>query len=134
MNDTELIKIIHKIANELSDAKGYVCSVDVLLKLGYLSQADYENWRFGRTDSLERVCQCNLSKLKTINQAIRQVSMKMNFKPSLSVYNKWGKGVKQRLRFCKSGNTNIEKAYSTHYVNIYQINKLKENNNNVSHL
>ena len=51
----------------------------------------------------------------------------MNFEPSLTVYNKYGKGSKQKLRFSKSGDFNIEKAYSTHFLNKYQIEKLKEN-------
>jgi len=51
----------------------------------------------------------------------------MNLVPSLTVYNKYGKGPKHRLQFSKSGDFNIEKAYSTHFLNKYQIEKLKEN-------
>ncbi|MCP4641591.1 MAG: hypothetical protein GY851_14200 [bacterium] len=31
-------------------------------------------------------------------------------------YRRWGKGPKQRLKFSKFGDENIEKAYATHYV------------------
>ena len=64
-----------------------------------------------------------------MNQIIRQESRKMNLTPSLTVYNKFGKGPKQKLRFSKFGNLNIENAYSTHFLNNNQIEKLKENKN-----
>jgi len=127
MNNVDLEKNIRRIISELSDEKGYICSIDVLLGLNYLSKTDYEKWRNGQVDYLERVCQANLGKLTTINKIIRQIAAKMNLVPSLTVYNKYGKGPKQRLRFSKSGDFNIEKAYSTHFLNKYQIEKLKEN-------
>ena len=127
MNNIDLEKKIKRIISDLSDEKGYICSIDVLLGLDYLSKTDYEKWRNGQVDYLERVCQTNLGKLTTINKIIRQVAAKMNLVPSLTVYNKWGKGPKQKLRFSKSGDFNIEKAYSTHFLNKYQIEKLKEN-------
>ena len=129
MNNTDLEKRIKQIISELSDKKGYVCSVDVLLALNYLSTNDYEKWRNGQVEYLEKICQTNLGKLTTINKIIRQFAAKMNLEPSLSVYNKYGKGPKQKLRFSKSGDFNIEKAYSTHFLNKYQIEKLKENKN-----
>ena len=129
MNNTDLEKTIKQIISELSDKKGYVCSIDVLIGLKYLSKIDYEKWRNGQVEYLEKICQTNLGKLTTINKIIRQVVAKMNLEPSLSVYNKYGKGSKQKLRFSKSGDFNIEKAYSTHFLNKYQIEKLKENKN-----
>lgn len=127
MNNTDLEKNIKHIISELSDEKGYICSIDVLLGLNYLAKTDYEKWRNGQVEYLEKICQTNLGKLTTINKIIRQVATKMNLEPSLTVYNKYGKGPKQKLRFSKSGDYNIEKAYSTHFLNKYQIEKLKEN-------
>ena len=132
MNNIALEKRIKGIINELSDEKGYISSVDVLIKLNYLSRTDYENWRQGKIDYLEKVCKTNLNKLKTINRVIKRTSTKMNFKPSWTAYNEWGKGQKKKLRFCKSGNENIEYAYSTHYVNDYKIKELKERRLNCS--
>ena len=129
MNNTDLEKRIKQIISELSDEKGYVCSVDVLLALNYLSTNDYEKWRNGQVEYLEKICQTNLGKLTTINKIIRQIAAKMNLEPSLTVYNKYGKGPKQKLRFSKSGDFNIEKAYSIHFLNKYQIEKLKESKN-----
>lgn len=126
MNNIDLEKKIKRIISDLSDEKGYICSIDVLLGLDYLSKTDYEKWRNGQVDYLERVCQTNLGKLTTINKIIGQVAAKMNLVPSLTVYNKWGKGQKQKLRFSKSGDFNIEKAYSTHFLNKYQIEENKK--------
>src|SRR3989339_934565 len=131
MNTTELEKNIRKIISELSDQNGYISSIDVLLKLNYLSQKDYDDWRFGKIVYLEKVCKANLHKLSTINQIIRQISNQMNLKPSWTAYNKYGKGATTRLRFSKSGDEKIENGYSTHYVNDYHINKMKENKNTI---
>lgn len=51
----------------------------------------------------------------------------MNFKPSWTAYNKYGRGPKRRLQFCKSGNSTIENAYSTHYVVVKQNNDRVQN-------
>ena len=123
MNTAELEKKIKRICSELINDKGYITSVDVLIQLQYLSKEDYENWRFGRIDYLERVCHVNLGKLSRINSFIRQQARKMNLKPSWTAYNKNGKGNKIRLRFSKSGNENIEKNYATHYVSLYKMKK-----------
>ena len=129
MKDSELEKQITKIMHELSDMKGVICSVDILIQLDYLSQGDYMNWRNGKVEYLERVCKVNLSKLGTINQIMKQNAVKMNLKPSWTGYNKYGKGAKRKLRFSKSGNEIIEKAYATHWINEFQINKLREQEN-----
>jgi len=129
MNTTDLEKNIKRIISELLDEKGYICSIDVLLGLNYLAKTDYEKWRNGQVEYLEKICQTNLGKLTTINKIIRQVAAKMNLEPSLTVYNKYGKGPKQKLHFSKSGDINIEKAYSTHFLNKYQNEKLKNDKN-----
>lgn len=126
MNNSELEKKINIIVYEVANQKGYISSIDILIQLGYLSLTDYENWRKGKIEYLEKACQVNLGKLTTINRILRQVSGKMKLKPSWMAYNKFGKGPKMKLRFSKSGDENIEQAYSTHYVNEYRINQLIE--------
>ena len=118
---------IRLVADSLIEEKGYLCSVDVLLKLDYLSKSDYEDWRFGRISYLEKVCKVNLSKLSIIHKKISWVAHDLNLVKSLTVYNKFGKGAKTSLRFCKSGDKNIESAYATHYVNKKRMNELKMN-------
>lgn len=87
MNNSELDKKINSIAYEIVNQKGYISSIDILIGLGYLSQTDYENWRKGKIEYLEKACQVNLGKLTAINRIIRQVSVKMKLEPSWTVYN-----------------------------------------------
>jgi len=140
MNNSELEKNINIIVRDLVDKQGFFSSSDVLIKLGYLSITDYENWRKGKIEYLEKVCQVNLGKLTTINRITRQISRKMKLEPSWIAYNKYGKGSKMRLQFSKSGEENIEKAYSTHYINKFRLNQLNElkrkpvTNETVNHL
>ena len=121
MNNTDLRNKIKLIGKEIIEEKGYLTSIDVLLKLEYLSEKDYENWRFGKVEYLEKVCGVNLKKLSTINKTIREISGQWNLKKSWTAYNKYGKGKKIRLRFSKSGNEQIEQAYATHYINTEKV-------------
>jgi hypothetical protein len=51
----------------------------------------------------------------------------MNFKPSWTAYNKYGRGVRKRLIFSKSGDENIEKEYATHYLVLAKYKNNKTN-------
>ena len=106
-------------------SKGYATPVDVLIAVGVLAKADYENWRFGRVDYLERVCKVNLKKLSAINREIRVFAKRNNLKASWTDYRKWGKGENIRLRFSKSGDEQIERLYATHYVSQKKIDESK---------
>ena len=47
-NRQDLVRALSAVTSELLKEKGYLCFVDVFIKLGYLSKSDYENWRFKR--------------------------------------------------------------------------------------
>lgn len=126
MNNADLDKEVKRLVHSNRYEKGYVCSVDILLQLDYLTKKDYEDWRFGRIDHLERVCKTNLSKLTLINKLIRKYSTELDLKSSWTGYNKYGKGVKHRLRFSKSGDKTIEEKYATHYIDKNRMIELKE--------
>lgn len=121
MNHSDLRNKTKLAAIEIIEEKGYLCSIDVLLKLKYLSQKDYENWRFGKVEYLEKVCDVNLKKLTTINKTIQEISHQLGLKKSWTAYNKYGKGKKTRLRFCKSGDKQIEETYATHHLNMKKL-------------
>ena len=125
MNSMELEKEVKNLVYTLRYEKGLVCAVDILIKLNYLSKNDYDNWRFGKIDYLERVCNVNLSKLTLINKTIRKIATDLKLDKSWTGYNQYGKGVKLKLRFSKSGNLNIEEAYATHYIDKNRIKELK---------
>jgi hypothetical protein len=127
MNNADLEKEVKRLVHLNSYEKGLVCSVDILLQLDYLTKKDYENWRFGRIEYLEKACNINLSKLTLINKLIGKYSMDLNLESSWTGYNQFGKGIKRKLRFSKSGKKSIEDSYATHYVNKKRIDELKKN-------
>jgi hypothetical protein len=127
LNNIDLDKEIKRLVHQSRYEKGYVCSVDILLQLDYLAKKDYEDWRFGRVDYLEKVCNINLGKLTLINKLIRKYSSELDLKSSWTGYNQFGKGIKRQLRFSKSGDKTIEDSYATHYIDKNRMIELKEN-------
>ena len=133
MNDKELIGKVHSAVYHQCKNRGFAAPVDVLMDVGYLSKQDYENWRYGRVDYLERVCKVNLSKLSLIMREMRSYASKAGLKPSFCYYKRWGTKKKNGqgrkpvipLRFSKSGNPEIERRYATHYVDIKRTDQLK---------
>jgi hypothetical protein len=98
-------------------AKGDVVSpIEVFVHLELLGKADVESWRFGRVDYLERVLRCNLAKANRILRILRLHVHDLDMTPSHTAYVKWGKGQKTPLRFSKSGDPNLEEAYSRHFL------------------
>ena len=63
------------ITSALLDEKGYISFVDVFLRLGYLSPSDYENWRFKRLPSLERVITRNRGHINQVMKTVRRNSL-----------------------------------------------------------
>ena len=92
--------------------RGYAAPVDVLMDIGVLDKAKYDDWRTGRVPFLEVVCTANLHKLSEMMKEMRSFVAKTGLRPSISSYKHKGKS----LRFSKTGNPKIEEAYATHYV------------------
>ena len=61
MNRRDLAKKTGLIISELLKEKGFISIADVFIKLGYLDQIDFENWRFRKIPYLEKVIKANLS-------------------------------------------------------------------------
>lgn len=116
MNNLDLEKKAIDATGALLQEKGYICAVNIFIKLGYLDVKDYENWRMRKIPYLEKAIKVNLKKIQLVLGAIKRNSQKGNLKPSATVYKSWGKGASTLLRFSKSGNENIEALFSTHYV------------------
>ena len=122
MNNEETKQKVKIAAMSLLHRDNYISPVGVLLEIGVLTKKDYEEWRMGRVHYLERVCKINLHKLNLIMAELRSFATGQNLKPSTTAYKKWGKGKKIDLRFSKSGDSRIELAYRTHYVNLIKEN------------
>lgn len=133
MNDKELISAVHSSMYHQCQRRGYAAPVDVLLDKGVLPKKKYEDWRYGKVPYLESVCTVNLRKLSFIMSQMRSYAKKAELKPSFCYYKQWG--VKKKngqghkpvlpLRFSKSGNTDIEKSYATHFVDLKRTAQLK---------
>lgn len=128
MNRAEIQNKVKQICNELIYKQGYISSIDVLKNLNYLTDNNIKDWRFGKIPYLEKICEVNLATLSFINKTIRQIAGDLKLKNSLTVYMKYGKGEKTKLKFSKSGEENIENFYSTHYLDTKRINELKNDN------
>ncbi len=119
MNNGDIIGKVHNSMYQQIKKTGMAVPVQVLIDLGYLSAANYESWRFGRVDYLERVCKANLHRLSFIMKEIRAYARKNSLKASWTFYKQWGhKGTRPavKLRFSKSGDEAIERQYATHYI------------------
>lgn len=126
MNNGELTAKVRSAVYHQCRDRGFAAPVDVLMEVGYLSKQDYENWRYGRVDYLERVCKANLSKLSLIMREMRSYAAKAGLKPSFCCYKRCGAKKKNGqgrkpvipLRFSKSGDPDIERRYATHFVDL----------------
>jgi len=115
-NRREIVKQLSLITVNLLKEKGYINFIDVFINMDILSKEDYEKWRFKRIPYLEKVIKINLAKINFILRTIQKKSQNDGLRISKTIYKSWGKGPKKLLRFSKSGDPNIEVAYSTHFL------------------
>ena len=93
-----------------------VAPVDVLMGMGLLTHDSLGDWRHRRVPYLEKIIDCNLTRLSRILRILRFHAHDLNLRPSTTVYMSWGKGPRQRLRFTKTGDLKLEEAYCRHFV------------------
>lgn len=106
-------RIVSAVDSILANRK-IVAPVDVLVRMDLLSPEDLEEWRRGRVPYLERVINCNLTRLSRLLRVLRFHAHDLNLDPVRTAYMRWGKEPKQRLRFTKTGEPRLEEAYATH--------------------
>ena len=94
----------------------YVSAIDVLCGMGLLLPMHVDSWRKGRVDYLERVIQGNLHKISSSMEIFRRWAREKGLKPSETGYVRRGRSGTIPLQFSKSGDSAIEKNYSTHYI------------------
>jgi len=110
-------KIVDAVDTELQ-SQNFVTPIAVFMSMGLLERRDVDNWRAGRIPYLEQVVKCNLAKASRILRILRFHAHDLNLKPSMTVYRRNSAGGKVPLQFSKSGESNIEKAYATHFVRV----------------
>jgi len=114
-NDPLYPRIVRTVAAILARGK-VVAPVDVLVGMSILEPKHLEDWRFGRVPYLEKVIDCNLTRLSRLLRILHFHAHDRKLVPSITVYKRWGKGPKQRLRFTKTGDAKLEEAYSRHFA------------------
>lgn len=107
---------IVRAVGEILRRGNVVAPVDVLVAMELLRPEHLEDWRRGRVPYLERVINCNLTKLSRLLRILRFHAHDLNLKPSTTAYRRWTKGPKHVLRFTKTGDRRLEQAYATHLV------------------
>jgi hypothetical protein len=93
-----------------------VAPVDVLIGMHLLTPERLEDWRRGRVPYLEKVILCSLKRLSRLLRILRFHAHDLKLVPTGTVYMRWTKGPKRRLRFTKTGDPKIEEAYARHFV------------------
>ena len=96
-------------------ARSVVTALDVLQGIGWLEQSWLDAWRRGQTPYLERSILANLHKISDAMHFFRSWAIRRGLKPSETIYVARTRD-RRRLRFSKSGDESIERAYRTHWV------------------
>ena len=93
----------------------FVTTIDVLMGLGWLEPRRVDEWRQGRIPYLEAVVTASLGKISAAIKVFRNWAQARGLKPSETAY---VARIRDRrpLRFSKSGEEAIERAYRTHWV------------------
>jgi hypothetical protein len=108
-------RIVRAVDQILARGK-VVAPVDVLIGMSLLAPERLEDWRRGRVPYLERVISGNLTRLSRLLRIFRFHAHDLNLVPSITVYTRWSKGPKKRLRFTKNADPKLEESYSRHFV------------------
>lgn len=93
----------------------YVSAIDVLVGMKLLTPEKVEAWKKGQVPYLEKVVNGGLGTISRAMKFFRQQAVRGELRQSETAYLTKGSG-KRPLRFSKSGNPNIEKAYRTHFL------------------
>ena len=96
-------------------ARHYVSALDIFVGMGLLAPAHVLDWRNGRIPYLEQVIQGNLHKISRSMHVFREWARGRGLNPSETAYLDRTRGPRRDLRFSKSGEPGIERAYRTHF-------------------
>ncbi len=115
--DKHYPRITAAVESILSSASS-VAPVDVFMSMGLIEKQHVDDWRKGRIPYLEKAIKCNLGKAGRVLRILRFHAHDLNLQPLPMTYRRSGRGRKIPLRFSKSGERNIEEAYSRHFVRL----------------
>jgi hypothetical protein len=93
----------------------FVTAIDVFQGIGWLPQARVDEWRQGRLPYLERGVSTNLHKISAVMRMFRRWAQSRGLAPREMPYVSRTRD-RHQLRFSKTGELAIERAYRTHWV------------------
>jgi hypothetical protein len=114
-NQRKLEQRVVRAAEAALAARQFVTAIDVLVGIGWLTPTLVDQWRQGRIEYLERGVSVNLSKISTAVALFRRWAEGRDLRPSETAYVARTRD-RRPLRFSKSGEPAIERAYRTHWV------------------
>lgn len=114
-NEKRLERRVVAAAEAALAERDFVTPIDVLAGLGWLAPGRVEEWRQGRVTDLEAVVEAGLGKISTAMRLFRRWAQGRGLKPTETEYVARSRG-RRPLRFSKSGDPAIERAYRTHWV------------------
>ena len=114
-NRTELERRVVRAAEAALAERKFVTAIDVLVGVGWLQPARVDEWRQGRVEYLERAVIASLGKISTAMRCFRAWARARGLQPSETAYVARTRD-RRPLRFSKSGDPEIERAYRTHWV------------------
>jgi len=114
-NGSKLEQRVVRAAEAALAERKFVTAIDVLVGVGWLEPRRVHEWRQGRVDYLERVVIASLGKISTAMQCFRRWAQAHGLEPSETGYVARTRD-RRPLRFSKSGDPGIERAYRTHWV------------------
>ena len=91
-----------------------VAPIDVLVEISILTAAKVDDWRKGRVPYLERVMRGNLTRFSRLLRILRMHAHDLNLVPSETAYRQHGS--RRVLRFTRTGDPGVERAYATHLL------------------
>ena len=100
----------------LQQTKGEITPIQVLVTLGFLTPVQILQWRQGHILFLEAILQSNLSKTNRVLRILRLHARDLDLRCIQTDYLRLGAGPRKILHFTKSGDANIERAYSRVYL------------------
>lgn len=106
---------VARAAERALGARQYVSAVDVLIGVGWLAQSHVEAWRQGRVDDLESVATAGLGKISIALRAFVSWAEQRGLRPSETAYVARTRD-RRPLRFSRSGDPSLERAYRTHWI------------------
>lgn len=96
--------------------KDELAPVDLFIQMGLVDRNDVLRWRRGGVPYLEKVVHCNLSKANRILRVLGMHAHDLNLGRKVVRYVvESGKRREIPLRFSKTGDSGIERVYTTHF-------------------